>query len=506
MWTCFYLCRMRLSRFLLVLTAFFLTNTVYSQSITEPTPVDSLFVLKPAPLPKRPWLAASEIVGLNLGVWAFDRYVIDGHYARISLKTMENNLRKGFYWDNDNFSTNLFNHPYHGSLYHNAARSNGMNYWQSGLFTLGGSLMWELFMECELPSKNDLIMTTIGGSALGEMLFRSSDLVLDNRLSGKSRIGQEVLGFILSPARGLTRLLTGDAWKLRPNSGRQFHIPELKFSLAGGVKALELRNFDEDIFDVSVGLVLDGRMEYGELMEDDNTPFSYFNLHADVNVMKNQPIVGQLNIMGRLAGKMIYENKRNQLYLGAFHHFDYYDSDSLANAVKVRGTKTPYVVGTPAALGLGLVYDGRFFNNSLHIRSNVYFNAILLGASLSDYYRGDKRNYNWGSGYSIKESLDIRYKNKIFLSFNTDYYRLFTWRGYNPNMDPGMIDYKTLNVQGDKSKAYYTILESIVGYEFNPRWGIYYQRFDFFRDTNYAHYPDFKTTTSDARLMLKYKF
>ena len=68
------------------------------------------------PLPSRPWLAAGEVFAFNVGGWAFDRYVIDGDYAYISLNSMERNLRKGFYWDNDNFMTNLFNHPYHGSL------------------------------------------------------------------------------------------------------------------------------------------------------------------------------------------------------------------------------------------------------------------------------------------------------------------------------------------------------------------------------------------------------
>lgn len=29
--------------------------------------------------------------------------------------------------------------------------------------------MWELFMECEYPSTNDIIATPIGGAALGEV-------------------------------------------------------------------------------------------------------------------------------------------------------------------------------------------------------------------------------------------------------------------------------------------------------------------------------------------------
>jgi len=458
------------------------------------------------PIAKRPWMAAGQVFSFNVGIWAFDRYVIDGPYAYISLNSVKRNLREGFHWDNDNFSTNLFNHPYHGSLYHNSARSNGFNFWQSGLYTIGGSLMWELFLECELPSTNDLIMTSIGGSSLGEMLFRTSDLILDNSTRGKGRVGREIAAFIVAPGRGLTRLLTGEAWKVTPNRGRQFYPPELRFSLAAGVKVLELRNMDGDAFDESAGIVFDGQIEYGDIFDEEKEPFSYFKVHIDLNIQKNQPLIGQLNIMGRLGGNMLYENKNNQLYWGSFLHFDYYNSDSLSYDQKVEGTKTPYVVGSPAAIGLGLIYKGRFFDEKLKVHAQNHINGILLGASLSDYYRGHDRNYNWGSGYSVKEVLNISFKDKFLLAINTDYYRLYTWRGYDPDMDFSQVDYKTLNVQGDRSKAYYTILESILGYEINSRWGIYYQRFDFFRKTNYKYLPDFKTTTSDTRLMVKYKF
>ena len=56
----------------------------------------------------------------------------------------EEKFKQGFVWDNDNLDTNMFFHPYHGNLYFNAARSNGYGFWQSGLFALGGSGLWEL--------------------------------------------------------------------------------------------------------------------------------------------------------------------------------------------------------------------------------------------------------------------------------------------------------------------------------------------------------------------------
>jgi hypothetical protein len=83
------------------------------------------------------------------------------------MHTIKKNLKGGFVWDNDQMGTNMFLHPYHGNLYYNSARSRGFNYWESGLFALGGSAMWELFMENEYPSINDIIATPIGGLSLG---------------------------------------------------------------------------------------------------------------------------------------------------------------------------------------------------------------------------------------------------------------------------------------------------------------------------------------------------
>ena len=94
------------------------------------------------PEKKRPWLAAGEVFALNIGVWLLDLYILDQDYARITLKSMRRNLKTGFVWDNDNFSINLLSHPYHGNLYFNSARSNGMNFWESIPFTFGVSLMW----------------------------------------------------------------------------------------------------------------------------------------------------------------------------------------------------------------------------------------------------------------------------------------------------------------------------------------------------------------------------
>ncbi|MCD7927124.1 MAG: DUF3943 domain-containing protein [Bacteroides sp.] len=158
------------------------TTSVTAQVLHRP---DSIYAFTDPRLQKKhPWRAAAETFGMNVGVWAFDRYVMNEDFANISIHTIRRNIKNGFVWDNDQFSTNLFAHPYHGNLYFNAARSNGLTFWESAPYAFAGSLMWEIAAEVEPPAINDLMATTIGGIALGEMTHRMSSLVLDDSKRG----------------------------------------------------------------------------------------------------------------------------------------------------------------------------------------------------------------------------------------------------------------------------------------------------------------------------------
>ncbi|MDR0712718.1 MAG: DUF3943 domain-containing protein [Bacteroidales bacterium] len=217
----------------------------------------------PAPGAKR-GKAAVETAGINVGIWAFNRYLMREDFAKINFKTMGNNLSHGFVWDNDQFSTNLLGHPYHGGLYFNAARVNGMNFWQSVPYTVAGSLMWEYLMENEYPSINDFIATPVGGMALGEITFRLSGLLIDNRATGWSRVGREFLSTLISPMSGLNRILSGEAWKTgNYHRGAVGNDMPVKFYIEAGHRALaeesEIKNrIDNTVF-------LDLQLLYGNL-------------------------------------------------------------------------------------------------------------------------------------------------------------------------------------------------------------------------------------------------
>lgn len=78
--------------------------------------------------------------------------------------------------DGDKWYINYLGHPYQGAYYYNAYRSQGAKFWQAGLFCIGHSLMWEYLVESgfERPSMQDIIVTPIAGSLLGELFHFAS--------------------------------------------------------------------------------------------------------------------------------------------------------------------------------------------------------------------------------------------------------------------------------------------------------------------------------------------
>lgn len=445
------------------------------------------------------WRAGAEVIGFNTGLWAFDRFVQKGDFAYISFNTIKENFKHGFIWDNDQLGTNTFLHPYNGSLYYAAGRSNGFNYWQSELFAIAGSALWELFMECEYPSTNDVIATPIGGAVLGETLFRASDAVLDDRSGGLERFEREFAAFILSPMRGINRLVTGQAWRRRATPGRMFGTPNIAMQMSLGVKMMAFQGRMRSPYP---GAVMQLDLEYGDRFEaKSRKPYDYFTVRAELQGMKYQPVLSQLNIKGRLLSREVLDHKNSSGSIGLYQHFDFYDSDTITNIDKV-----PYKLGVPASVGVGFLF--RDVERKRYIFDcYAHANAIILGSILSDHYWTDERNYNFASGFSIKARANITWsRRRASLSVNHEYYRLFTWKGYKRGTNLEEVDFRTLNVMGDKSVASFNVTEVRFDYQL---WRKLYGTLSFtnkVRSTHYRDWPDRVSSTMSLSAMLTYKF
>ena len=121
------------------------------------------------------------VVGYNIAIGAY--LLIAPEYVnkwnkkeKFRIESIGNQYRKSFtsppVWDKDLWIVNYIGHPYQGSYYYNAIRSQGASVLQSAVFCLSQSLLWEYGWEAgmEQPSIQDLILTPITGILIGELV------------------------------------------------------------------------------------------------------------------------------------------------------------------------------------------------------------------------------------------------------------------------------------------------------------------------------------------------
>lgn len=414
--------------------------------VTAQTAVDSI-------RPARPWRAAAEVVGINALVHSFDRFVLHEDFAETTLNSISDNFKRGFVWDNDNFNTNMFAHPYHGNLYFNAARSNGMSFWQSYPFALGGSLMWEFFGENTPPSINDLIATSVGGTAIGETAYRISSIVLDDSKRGWQRVWREVLGGVVNPMRLLNRLLTGDAWRVRATKHRyhDFNTIPLAFEMSSGIRYLaEKGSFEHGAYNPYLNL----QFHYGDPLSDVNEPFDFFAAEATFGFSKNQPLINAVHLIGQLWDTPICDGKKLQMNFGFYQHFNFYNSE----AVRKEKDIVPYRIGETASLGAGIVYRIPKLCRQVSLEQRLFLNGIILGGSLSDHYHVKERDYSLGSGFSAKLHTLLFFGRYARFSLFADVYRLYTWEGYDEEQVAKLDNLDFVNAQGDAGNATLVVL------------------------------------------------
>lgn len=450
---------------------------------------------------KHPWKAALEAFAINVGVQCFDQFVMNEEFAKISFHSIKHNIETGFVWDNDQFSTNLFAHPYHGGLYFNAARSHGMNFWESVPYSFCGSLMWETTCEIEPPAINDLMATTFGGIAIGEVTHRVSNLVFDDRLSGFPRFMREFLGTLICPIKGLNRILSGDAWRVR---GRYYKYHDyqrspVSFFASAGYRYLADNN---TLFRGEGNPYVRLNLVYGDPFDGETTkPYDYFTLDATFGLSSNQPLITGLHLLGRLWSVPVEVSKGTEMEFGIFQHFNYYDSQPVKDGISL----VPYRISEAASFGPGIIYRFPQVGNLTRFEQRVFLDGILLGGSLTDYYNVIDRDYNMGSGYSVKAISFMEFGKVATFQIGADYYRIFTWKGYE-GKDLATTDPLYLNAQGDKGNASLLVLNARFGLALSNRLNLDFNVSNYWRDTHYSYHDDVKSKTFDMSLGLQYKF
>ncbi len=248
------------------------------------------------------WVGVAELVALQVIPNAFSQITKNAEWAEVSFKSWGDNLTLPWQWDNNAFLNNQFSHPFHGSTYFNAARTNGYNFWQSAPWSFVGSLTWELFGEVWAPAPNDLLNTTLGGITLGEMLYRVSSLTLKNESRGFDRVVREVAAGLMNPVRGFNRVVRGEAWKVSRTP------PDWRpSSIFGSVDAGYRRFAGSDNLAGEGALdqaYLSAELLYGNPARDlSKSPFSYFRVQGALASNNGDTRLTELVVRGGLAAK-----------------------------------------------------------------------------------------------------------------------------------------------------------------------------------------------------------
>ncbi|HEY7945878.1 MAG TPA: DUF3943 domain-containing protein [Casimicrobiaceae bacterium] len=253
-----------------------------------------------APAPRKSYgVPAAEIVGFGFVLNQYNRhFAADAEDYASNLSTIRHNLRSSWVVDSDPFRTNQLGHPYQGSIYHGFARSAGLDYWEALGYTFAGSALWEIAGERTPPSRNDQINTGIGGTFLGEALFRMAHVVLAH--DELPPLWRELGAAAVSPATGFNRLAFGDRFDGLFASHDPVHYSRLQVGFSGtaennaGTSTTKLKR-NEALVDFSMEYGMPGKPGYTY-----NRPFDYFNFQATASSAN-----GFENLMtrGMLVGK-----------------------------------------------------------------------------------------------------------------------------------------------------------------------------------------------------------
>lgn len=412
----------------------------------------------------RYWIAAAEAAGSNVAVWAFFRYVEKEPYTDISFNSIRNNLKAGFWWDEDQFFGNQFNHPYHGSMYYNSARSNGLGFWESAAYALGGSAMWELFMEVEPPSYNDIVNTPVSGIILGEISYRTTSLILDDSKRGFDRVLREATSFLINPMRGINRIVRREMWQVGPPLSRTEH----KVSLSvGGHNVF----FDRTLTHNHGYALARFEMDYGDLFATSKhkDPFDYFNVHAELGLSRNDIILGIVG-SGVLWDRDVKLFDNSSSVLGVYKEFDL-----LGNLV-YHFTATSVTAKVTNVMTL---------TSSSSLHSSLSISAVLMGGVNSQYAEVYERKYNIGPGASGKLSTVLKIPGYGSVYMNYKRFWLHTLNGADSEEFIGLLNIGTNYQMTDTT---------ILGFDFPL-----YERYG-----NYKHLPNIKEANSAARLYVKF--
>lgn len=393
--------------------------------------------------------AVGETLAINWGASAINEYVRNANFNQISPRSWWANLDHGLTYDDNEFKTNQYLHPWNGANYYNAGRANGFGYWASSLFALGGAFFWECCGETHPMSFNDLVSTGIGGMAVGEEMYRVTSQLYDNSATGKERFLREAGGFLIAPVRGFNRMLSGrvSAQHANPTEPLDWRGPHARFYLTLGARVIgEGESISENT--KTYGLIGINH-SFGDVFENERRkPFD--SLAADYQFSPgDKQFRTVLRIRGDLFSGTFGKNKETPKYAWAIvQHFDYHNNLAYEFGQQAFGPSLFARYRLSDSMGLQFRWDG-WASVLAAVNSDYSFLA-----NVADRERFREYDFGPGAGTGLEVYLNRGRNRLLGLTYRFQYINVSNGSVFNKGTEITLPGGETVTTLGSDAHHY----------------------------------------------------
>jgi hypothetical protein len=351
--------------------------------------------------PSRPLVAAAEVMLTNVVLNRLNLWVLNADWARVSGASFSRNLGAAWEWDDDKFETNMLGHPFNGSWYFNAGRANGLGFLGSVPLVVLGSATWEYFGENKPPSRNDFVMTILGGVAVGEMFYRLGTSLRNNEARGFERTALELAALPLDPIGALNRLTRGEWSAVGANPAE--HDPEgfvLRVRLGGRLAS----DSSPKVGAAGVDIIYSDPFR-----RPFQGPYDVFGIRISLGAGFDL-----MRASGSLFGRELTDSSARLRHIFAVNHrFDY-----IGNPAQYNG-------GQNVELGF---HSRLRLSRKWALRTQTFGSVTILGAIDEPGTGNGDRTYDFGSGagFRLQAGLENKGLGLLTLLWQTDYLHAVT--------------------------------------------------------------------------------
>jgi len=360
-------------------------------------------------------VATTKIMAANVVPFSVNYFIRRVPFSFVSARSIANNLTiSGWQWDEDKFFNNQFSHPYHGSFYFNSFRSEGYTFSQSALATFGGSLLWEIAGERDKAAPNDLINTTLGGIAWGEMSHRLAMRFTHNSRTGRRKNALDILGIALDPMAGLSGLVSKKQFKAQKGV---FDTTSIKLELSSGGRQYSTEADNENQktrgeWFTRINFV------YGAPNCAIKVPFGYFTVLLELSA-SDSTLLNIARIRGNLTGWQLRQSYSNSHSLLLMLNYDYYHNTAFSYGMQ----------------SVQLALNSHFELPWKTTLKTEYGTSVIGLAAISDkeLFEGKKRDYDYCTGTGLAAAANLLVDSRLNLRTNLSFGWLHTLDGKDAN-------------------------------------------------------------------------